>query len=143
MSEADPEALVRGHYRDLDAGDYEGLAARLAEEFRHVRGDMTLEGRDRFVRFMREERPETDTTHAVDAVLTGEGRGRRPRPARAGRRLGLVRLRRRLHARGGPARRAGDLHELAGRLIAQSRGPSPSAPSPTGSWPSMRSWPPR
>ena len=73
MPDADPEALARGHYHDLDAGDYEGLAARLTPGFRHVRGDRTLEGREAFVRFMREERPETDTTHAVDAVLVGEG----------------------------------------------------------------------
>ena len=72
MPEADPESLVRGHYRDLDAGDYDGLASRLAPAFSHVRGDLTLEGREAFVRFMRDERPETDTTHAIDAVLVGE-----------------------------------------------------------------------
>ena len=68
MAEADPAALARGHYEDLDAGDYEGLADRLAPGFRHVRGDRTLEGRDAFVRFMRDERPETDTTHGVESV---------------------------------------------------------------------------
>ncbi len=73
MPEADPEALVRGHYRDLDAGDYDGLAGRLTPGFRHVRGDRTLEGREAFVRFMRDERPQTDTAHAIDAVYAGDG----------------------------------------------------------------------
>ncbi len=56
------------YYEALDGGDYEGLSALLAEEFVHDRPDRTLEGRERFVRFMREERPRTDTVHAVDGV---------------------------------------------------------------------------
>jgi len=68
-----PGTLARDHYRDLDAGDYAGLASRLTADFRHVRGDRTLEGRDRFIRFMRDDRPETDTSHEVDTVfVSGE-----------------------------------------------------------------------
>ncbi len=59
---------VRAYYRALDGDDYELLAEVLAPDFTQVRPDTTLEGRDRFVRFMREERPMTDTTHPIDAV---------------------------------------------------------------------------
>ena len=58
----------RAYYRALDEDDYELLADLLAPGFRHVRPDTTIEGRDRFVRFMREERPVRDTSHAVDGV---------------------------------------------------------------------------
>jgi len=59
---------ARTYYRALDGDDYEVLADLLAPGFRHVRPDTTIEGRDRFVRFMREERPVRDTSHPVDAV---------------------------------------------------------------------------
>ncbi|ELZ27477.1 hypothetical protein C475_06145 [Halosimplex carlsbadense 2-9-1] len=62
---------ARGYYRALDEGDYDALAALLAEEFVHERPDRTLEGRERFVTFMREERPQTDTGHRVDSVFGG------------------------------------------------------------------------
>jgi len=61
--------LAREYYRALDEHDDEALAAVLAPGFVHDRPDMTLEGRDRFVRFMREERPQTDTSHPVDGVF--------------------------------------------------------------------------
>jgi ketosteroid isomerase-like protein len=61
-------ALARAYYEALDGHDYERLASILAAGFVHVRPDMTLEGRDRFVRFMREERPDPDTTHEVENV---------------------------------------------------------------------------
>lgn len=76
MIERDSRSLARGYYRDLDGGDYDGLAARLTADFRHVRGDMTLEGREAFVRFMRDERPSPGTTHEVDGWYrrpTGDG----------------------------------------------------------------------
>jgi ketosteroid isomerase-like protein len=63
-----PVGRARAYYRALDGGDYDLLAALLAPGFVHERPNMTLEGRDRFVRFMREERPSTDTTHPVDGV---------------------------------------------------------------------------
>jgi ketosteroid isomerase-like protein len=68
MTDASPSDLARTYYRALDDGDYATLADLLAPEFVHERPDRTLEGRERFVRFMREERPETDTTHPVDGI---------------------------------------------------------------------------
>jgi ketosteroid isomerase-like protein len=65
---ADRRDLALSYYRTLDDGDYEALTDLLASGFVHDRPDTTLEGRERFVRFMREERPRTDTTHDVDAV---------------------------------------------------------------------------
>ena len=65
---ADPEGLARAYYDALDAGDYERLRGLLDPDFVQRRPDRAFEGRDRFVAFMRDERPMTDTTHAVDAV---------------------------------------------------------------------------
>ncbi|WP_123623534.1 nuclear transport factor 2 family protein [Halorubrum sp. CSM-61] len=70
----DPARLARAYYDALDAGEYDRLAALLDPEFVQRRPDRTFEGRDRFVAFMRDERPMTDTTHAVDAVYP-EGPG--------------------------------------------------------------------
>jgi len=67
-----PEAAARAYYRALDEGDYGLLSALLAPEFVHDRPDMTLDGRERFVRFMREERPMTDTSHPIDGIYTEE-----------------------------------------------------------------------
>lgn len=65
---ADPEGLARAYYDAIDAGDYERLRGLLDPDFVQRRSDRTFEGRDRFVAFMRDERPMTDTIHAVDAV---------------------------------------------------------------------------
>ncbi|MXR40138.1 ketosteroid isomerase [Halobaculum sp. WSA2] len=62
------EDAVRTYYRAVDAADYDALAALLASGFVHDRPDRTLSGREPFVRFMREERPRTNTEHRVDAV---------------------------------------------------------------------------
>jgi len=56
------------YYRSIDGDDYDLLAAILTESFVHDRPDRTIEGRERFVRFMREERPQTDTTHPIDGI---------------------------------------------------------------------------
>ncbi|MWG34293.1 nuclear transport factor 2 family protein [Halomarina oriensis] len=67
----DPSTLARSYYRAIDdAADAtdDALGDLLAPAFVHDRPDRTIEGRDRFVRFMREERPATDTTHELDAV---------------------------------------------------------------------------
>lgn len=72
----DGPALTREYYRSIDADDYETLASLLAEEFVHERPDRTLSGRERFVQFMREERPETDTEHVIDSVYRTEDGGR-------------------------------------------------------------------
>jgi len=63
-----PGGRARVYYRALDEDDYDLLRSILNQSFVHERPDMTLSGRDQFVRFMREERPVTDTTHAVDEV---------------------------------------------------------------------------
>ncbi len=64
----DPVRPVLAYYDAIDGGDYDRLAALLAPEFSQRRPDRTFVGRDRFVAFMRDERPMTDTDHAVDAV---------------------------------------------------------------------------
>jgi ketosteroid isomerase-like protein len=68
MCEQTPAALARSYYETIDTDRYEALADRLDPAFVHVRPDQTLRGRDRFVTFMREDRPMTDTEHVVDAV---------------------------------------------------------------------------
>lgn len=67
-----PQVAARAYYRALDEGDYDLLADLLVPEFVHERPDMTLEGRERFVQFMRDERPMTDTSHPIDAVYSQE-----------------------------------------------------------------------
>ena len=74
-SDGDPEsenpdaaALARAYYEAVDAGEYDRLRSLLAPDFVQRRPDRTFEGRDRFVAFMRDERPNTDTTHAVERV---------------------------------------------------------------------------
>jgi ketosteroid isomerase-like protein len=64
------EALVREYYRAIDDGAYRSLHDILTWGFVHVRPDRTLDGRERFVSFMREERPDPDTTHEIEAVYT-------------------------------------------------------------------------
>jgi ketosteroid isomerase-like protein len=59
---------VHAYYEAIDGGDYDRLADLLDPGFVHERPDRTLEGRDRFVAFMRDERPLTDTEHVVDAT---------------------------------------------------------------------------
>jgi len=65
---SDPSRLVRAYYDALDADEYDRLADLLHPEFVQRRSDRAFEGRDSFVSFMRDERPITDTSHAVDAV---------------------------------------------------------------------------
>ncbi|WP_435364999.1 nuclear transport factor 2 family protein [Haloarchaeobius sp. DYHT-AS-18] len=65
MDLAEPVAT---YYRALDEGAYESLRTALSPAFVQHRPDRTFEGRDSFVRFMREERPRSDTTHTVEAV---------------------------------------------------------------------------
>jgi ketosteroid isomerase-like protein len=69
----DAATLAREYYRAIDEADYDALADLLAPGFVHERPDRTLDGRERFVRFMREERPATDTTHELDAVYLSAG----------------------------------------------------------------------
>lgn len=64
----DPEELARTYYQAIDGDDYDLLREVLAPEFVQERGDRTFVGREPFVGFMREERPEKDTTHEIDHV---------------------------------------------------------------------------
>lgn len=67
------ERLVRAYYEAIDADEYDRLAALLDSRFVHYRPDRTIDGRDRFVTFMREERPDKNTTHVVERVYTDGG----------------------------------------------------------------------
>ncbi len=64
----DGHDLAAEYYRTIDEDEYETLASILADGFVHYRPDMTLDGRDRFVSFMRDERPVSDTEHTIEAV---------------------------------------------------------------------------
>jgi ketosteroid isomerase-like protein len=68
------EETARTYYRSIDDGEYDRLGEILASGFVHDRPDRTLSGAAEFVRFMREERPMTDTTHAVDTLYTAHER---------------------------------------------------------------------
>lgn len=71
----DKKALVRAYYESLDSHAYDRLESLLAPEFVHDRPEMTLDGREAFVQFMREKRPEMETTHRVETIFeTGQGR---------------------------------------------------------------------
>jgi ketosteroid isomerase-like protein len=66
---------ARTYYRSIDDDEYDRLGEILAPGFVHDRPDRALSGVEEFVRFMREERPMTDTTHAVDALYHGGDEG--------------------------------------------------------------------
>lgn len=65
----DAAALVRQYYGALDDLDYERLADVLASDFVQRRPDRTFEDRAAFVAFMREGRPNPDTTHDLESLL--------------------------------------------------------------------------
>ena len=67
----DADGLVQAYYDAIDDGDYDALRDLLAPGFEHVRPDRTLSGREAFVSFMRDDRPQTDTAHVLDAVYDG------------------------------------------------------------------------
>ena len=69
----EPAALVRHYYEAIDQKEYETLASLLTPDFRQERPDRTFEGRASFVDFMRDRRPETDTTHEVQRVFESRG----------------------------------------------------------------------
>jgi ketosteroid isomerase-like protein len=68
----DRRETTRAYYETIDDGDYERLRSLLADEFRQERGDLTLDGADAFVAFMRDERPETATTHVVETIYEAD-----------------------------------------------------------------------
>jgi len=67
MSDAAEEA-VHAYYETIDAGDYDRFGHLLAPGVVHERPDRTIEGRETLVGFMRDDRPNTDTSHEVEAV---------------------------------------------------------------------------
>ena len=66
----DASEQVRAFYAALDEHEYERLETLLSAGFTHERPDQTLDSRERFVTFMRDERPLTETTHALRTVVT-------------------------------------------------------------------------
>ncbi|WP_424001886.1 nuclear transport factor 2 family protein [Haloarcula salina] len=75
MTNTERVERARTYYETIDGGDYDRLASLLAESFVHDRPDRTIEGRERFVRFMREERPQPDTSHPLDGLYCPAGDG--------------------------------------------------------------------
>jgi ketosteroid isomerase-like protein len=69
------EETVRAYYEAIDAGDYEAFADLLAPGVVHERPDRTIEGRDALVGFMRDDRPQKDTSHEVEAVYRSSDGG--------------------------------------------------------------------
>lgn len=70
----EPAALVRRYYDALDHHDYDALEDVLASDFVQRRPDRTFEDRAAFVAFMREGRPNPDTTHDLESILVDGGR---------------------------------------------------------------------
>lgn len=71
---ADPVALVRRYYAALDDHEYGALRELLDPSFVQQRPDRRFEGREAFVRFMRDERPMTDTSHEIgEAFADADG----------------------------------------------------------------------
>lgn len=68
----DPATLARSYYEAIDEDEYDRLRELLLAEFTQERSDRTFESREAFVSFMRDDRPETDTTHEVEHV-TADG----------------------------------------------------------------------
>lgn len=66
----DAAALVRRYYDALDEHDYDALETVLDPDFVQHRPDRTFEGRDAFVRFMRDERPSPATSHELESTVT-------------------------------------------------------------------------
>jgi len=65
----DSAALVRRYYDALDSHDYEALESLLDPAFVQCRPDRSFDGRAAFVQFMREDRPNPDTSHDLEAVV--------------------------------------------------------------------------
>lgn len=69
----DAVALVERYYESLDAHEYDALEDVLDPEFVQQRPDRRFEGREAFVEFMREGRPNEDTRHDLEDVLADGG----------------------------------------------------------------------
>jgi ketosteroid isomerase-like protein len=78
-----PDATVRAYYEAIDAQNYDRFADLLAPDVVHERPDRTIEGRATLVEFVREGRPNEDTSHEIRGVFaasdgfdSGDGTGR-------------------------------------------------------------------
>lgn len=71
---SDASGTARAYYRSLDEHDYDLLRGLLAPDVVHRRPDRTFEGRATLVSFMRDGRPNADTTHEIRAVYVEDGR---------------------------------------------------------------------
>jgi ketosteroid isomerase-like protein len=73
----DAEALARAYYRAIDGDGEVQLEDLLAPDFVQERSDTTFRSREAFVQFMREERPDPNTSHEVRACYrpTSEDHG--------------------------------------------------------------------
>ncbi|MFC5368476.1 nuclear transport factor 2 family protein [Salinirubrum litoreum] len=60
-----PVDLVADYYRALDTHDYDALQNVLDPGFVQHRPDRRFDSREAFVRFVRDDRPQSDTTHRV------------------------------------------------------------------------------
>ncbi|MFU8868780.1 nuclear transport factor 2 family protein [Natronococcus sp.] len=69
----DPVALVERYYDALDTHEYDALEDLLAPEFVQRRPDRRFEGREAFVEFMREGRPNKRTRHDLEDALADGG----------------------------------------------------------------------
>jgi hypothetical protein len=67
----DRRSLARTYYEAIDDWDEGALRDILATDFTQHRADQTFDSRAAFVRFMREDRPRTDTRHVIDRVYDG------------------------------------------------------------------------
>jgi ketosteroid isomerase-like protein len=70
MTATDPEASVREFYAAIDEDRYERLRSLLAPAFTQDRPDRTFDTPEAFVRFMRDDRPMTETTHELDGLYS-------------------------------------------------------------------------
>ncbi|QLK26955.1 nuclear transport factor 2 family protein [Natrinema zhouii] len=69
----DSAALARRYYAALDEHDYDALEDILSPTFVQHRPDRTFENRDEFIEFMREKRPNPDTSHELESVIAEDG----------------------------------------------------------------------
>ncbi len=70
----DGRALVRRYYDALDEHDYDALEDVLSPAFSQRRPDREFEDREAFVAFMREKRPNPDTSHDLTSIVVGDDR---------------------------------------------------------------------
>jgi ketosteroid isomerase-like protein len=75
------EDMVLAYYRAIDGEGEDFLEDLLTADFVQERSDRTFEGREEFVRFMREERPDPNTTHEVRACFRATDGGGGPEVA--------------------------------------------------------------